>query len=97
MKQLAIVAFVFVMGIISYLYFFTDKFKSNKDAPPVKEPVVDPNSVSRIMKTETVISNPQGRWIVKGDKPQGRSCPMGQSTIWDGSKWVCAIRSGDMS
>lgn len=38
---------------------------------------------------------PAGKWIVKGDKPQGQHCPMGQSEIWDGTKWVCAVRSAD--
>lgn len=52
-------------------------------------------SIFSFKKSPTVVTNANGKWIVKGDWKGGTfGCPSGQSKIWNGVKWVCAVRSG---
>lgn len=45
---------------------------------------------------EDVVTDANGKWIVKGAWKGGTfGCPSGQSKIWNGTTWVCAVRSSE--
>lgn len=98
-KIILIVVLIVVISIAAYFYF-TKKEKTIDVLVPI--PNGGANNTGNRTSTGTTVVAPTyttERWIIKSDKPQGRSCPMGQSTIWDptNKKWVCAVRSGDQA
>jgi hypothetical protein len=97
-KIFIITAAAVLILVIAY-FIYKNRAKKPLIGTVVKQPGTDvTGSRTAVRSAETILTtNGTDRWIVKGDKPQGKHCPMGQSEIWDGTKWVCAVRSGDFS
>jgi hypothetical protein len=91
-----IIAGVAVIIIVT-VYFIYKKREEKKPRVGAYVPGATPEGGRIAVRSIEPIMTTTGtdRWIVKGDKPQGQHCPMGQSEIWDGTKWVCAVRSAD--